>query len=155
MSVRDARFLETSIDSAYKEALELGDENQSRLAQLMTIWVSGYLEVSCRDVLLAYVENTSNESVTRFVSRRLRRIRRPNTSGILELVASFDEGRAKELGKFIDRKGIKDSVDSVVALRNQIAHGMSANTTITSVKTQFEDSKKLAEKLKELFAVAA
>ena len=29
------------------------------------------------------------------------------------------------------------------------------NTTIGTVKTQFEDSKQLAEKLKELFTVAA
>ena len=155
MSVHDARILETSIDSTYEDALELADENRSRLAQLMTIWVSGYLEIACRDVLLTYAENASNENVTRFVSKQLRRIRRPNTNGILELVASFDEDRAKELGKFIDRKGIKESADSVVHLRNQIAHGISANTTITRVKTQFEDSKKLAEKLKELFTVVA
>ena len=154
MSVLDAQFLETSIDSTYEEALGLADENQSRLAQLMTIWVSGYLEVTCRNVLLKYTERKSDKAVARFVGQRLRRIRSPNTEEILSLVRSFDEDRADELKEFFQGR-IKESVDGVVALRNQIAHGKSANTTIANVKTQFEDSKRLAGKLKELFDVAA
>ena len=119
----------------------------------MAVWISGYLEVTCRDVLLTYAERRSNESVARFVGLQLRRLRSPNTRAILNLVDSFDESRAKELEKFISQKGIKDSIDGVVALRNQIAHGISANTTITNVKAQFDDSRQLAEKLKELFGV--
>ena len=154
MSARDSRTLEIAIISAYKGARRLSYENQSRLAQLMTIWVSGYLEVTCRDVLLTYTENTSDASVVRFVDQRLRRLRSPDTKEILNLVGSFDKNRAEELKKFISRRGIKESVDSVVELRNRIAHGISTDTTITRVKIQFEDSKKLAEKLKELFTVA-
>ena len=154
MSVRDARTLEVSIDSTYKEALGLADENQSRLAQLMTIWVSGYLEVTCRDVLLTYTEGKSDKAVTRFVDQNLQRMRSPNTQEILKLVRSFDEGRADELKEFFQGR-IKESVDGVVALRNRIAHGGPANTTIANVMRQFDDSRRLATKLKELFAVAA
>lgn len=154
MSVRDARILETSIDSTYQEALELADENQFRLAQLMTIWVSGYLEVTCRDVLLTYTERKSDEAVARFVGQNLQRMRSPNTEEIFKLVHSFDKDRASKLKEFFQGR-IKESVDGVVALRNQIAHGGPANTTISNVKTQFEDSKRLAGKLKELFDAAA
>lgn len=161
MSFRDAQTLESAIDSTYKEALRLADENQfradenqSRLVQLMTIWVSGYLEVTCRDVLLTYTERNSDEAVARFVSQNLQRMRSPNAEQILNLVRSFDEDRAKELKEFFHGR-IKESVDGVVALRNKIAHGGTADTTIANVKTQFDDSKQLAAKLKELFAVAA
>lgn len=153
MSVRDARTLEIAIDSTYEAALEFSDENQSRLAQLMTIWISGYLEVTCRDVLLTYTEGKSDESVARFVSQNLQRMRSPNTEEILRLVRSFDENRANELKEFFQGR-IKESIDSVVHLRHQIAHGRSMNATIETVKTQFDDSKQLAEKLKELFTVA-
>ena len=154
MSVRDARILDTSIDSTYQEALELADENRFRLAQLMTIWVSGYLEITCRDVLLTYTERKSDEAVARFVGQNLQRMRGPNTEEIFKLVRSFDKDRANELKEFFQGR-IKESVDGVVALRNQIAHGGPANTTIANVKTQFEDSKRLAGKLKELFDAAA
>ena len=155
MSIRDSQTLEFTIESTSKDARSLSDENQSKLAQLMTVWISGYLEVTCRDVLLTYVEKTSDEGVARFVAQRLRRIRSPNVDEILKLVASFDKDRANELEKFITRKSIKESVDSVVALRNKIAHGTSVDTTIANVKNQFEDSKRLAGKLKELFDAAA
>ena len=154
MSVRDARTLEIAIDSTYEAALGFSDENRSRLAQLMTIWVSGYLEVTCRDVLLTYTERRSDEAVVRFVGKQLQRTRSPNTEEILNLVRSFDEDRFIELKEFV-RGRIKESVDSVVHLRNQIAHGRSMDATIETVKAQFEDSRQLAGKLKELFAVAA
>ena len=120
----------------------------------MTIWVSGYLEVTCRDVLLTYTEGKSDKAVTRFVDQNLQRMRSPNTQEILKLVRSFDEGRADELKEFFQGR-IKESVDGVVALRNQIAHGGPAYTTIAKVKTQFDDSRELATKLKELFDAAA
>ena len=120
----------------------------------MTIWVSGYLEITCRDVLLTYTERKSDEAVARFVGQNLQRMRGPNTEEIFKLVRSFDKDRANELKEFFQGR-IKESVDGVVALRNQIAHGGPANTTIANVKTQFEDSKRLAGKLKELFDAAA
>ena len=153
MSIRDSQTLEFSIVSTGKKARSLSDENQSRLAQLMTIWISGYLEITCRDVLLAYVERKSDESVARFASQRLRTIRSPHTNEILKLVGSFDEDRAAKLQAFV-RGRIADSVNSVVDRRNQIAHGQSIDTTLTTVEMQFEDTRKLAGKLKELFSEA-
>ena len=150
MSLRDSRPLEIAIEAAREAARSLSDENRTRLAQLMTIWISGYLEITCRDVLLNYAERKSDESVARFVNRRLRRIRNPDTSEILNLVGSFDTNRAGELKTFIQGR-IGENVDSVVGLRNRIAHGKPESVTIKRVTEQFEDSRKLAAKMKELF----
>ena len=73
---------------------------------------------------------------------------------ILDLVGSFDKDREQQLREFV-RGRIRASVNSVVNLRNEIAHGRSMDATIETVKAQFEDSRQLAGKLKELFAVAA
>ena len=155
MSVRDSRTLEIAIESARKEAQDLTNENQARLAQLITVWICGYLEVSCRDVLLTYAERKSNASVARFVRQRLRRIRSPDTAEILNLVRSFDKDRAAELDDFV-RGRIEESINSVVQLRNRIAHGQPEDApTIARVKAQFDDSRKLATKMKELFDDAA
>ena len=153
MSSRDARILEISIDSACQEAGELSYENQSRLAQLIVIWISGYLEVICRDVLLTYTEKNSDEAVTKFVDKNLRKMPSPKTDEILKLIRSFDENRANELKEFYQGR-IKASIDGLITLRNEIAHGKpSPSATIVSVKKQFDDSRKLATKLKELFDV--
>ena len=147
---RNSRILEKEIESACRGARNLSIEDQSRLAQLITIWISGYLEVTCRNVLLSYAKRRSDASVARFVSQRLRRTRSPKTEEILRLVGSFDTNRAGKLKTFIQGR-IGESVDGVVALRHGIAHGQPESVTIARVEEQFEDSRKLAAKMKELF----
>lgn len=150
MSFRDSRYLENAINSARNEAGDLSDQNQARLAQLMTVWASGYLEATCRDVLRTYAEQRSDSSVTRFVSRNLDRFSSPRMENIVTLVRSFDKDRADELEKFAEGS-IKESVNSMVGLRNQIAHGRPTGITVGRIARQFEDAKKLAGKLEDLF----
>ncbi len=146
----DSDRLEAAIISAREEASELSIANQSRLAQLMTVWVSGYLEATCREVLRAYARNRADPQVYRFVSRNLERFANPNMQRIVDLVGSFDRDAARKLEEFADGS-IRDSVDGVVAQRHNIAHGRPSGTTIANVARQFEDAKKLAGKLKSLF----
>ena len=146
----DSHRLEAAIDSARADAHELSNENQSRLAQLMTIWASGYLEATCREVLRAYARHRSDPSVLRFVSRNLERFRSPTMDNVLNLIRSFDEDRARQLEDFASGR-IKESVNGMVAQRHRIAHGRSTDTTIARVSQQFEDARKMANKLKTLF----
>ena len=39
----------------------------SWLAQLTTVWVSGYLESACREAVLAYTSKRANENVVNYV----------------------------------------------------------------------------------------
>ena len=151
MSVRDTQTLEIAIEEARRDSRSLSEENQARLAQLITVWICGYLEVTCRDVLLSYVELHSDASVARFASQNLRRIRNPSTEGILDLVKSFDENRAEVLNNFIQGR-VAESINSVVKSRQGIAHGRPVGgLTIEQVWDQFNDSRKLAAKMRELF----
>ncbi len=86
----------------------------------------------------------------RFVSRNLERFVNPNMRRIVDLIGSFDKDKARELKEFASGS-IKDSVDGIVAQRNNIAHGRSSDTTIANVTRQFDDAKKLIEKLRSLF----
>ncbi len=113
MSFRDSRYLENTISSARDEARNLSEGGRSWLAQLMTVWASGYLEATCRDVLRTYAEQRAEPSVARFVSRNLDRFSSPKMENILTLVRSFDKNRADELEEFADGS-VKESVNSIV-----------------------------------------
>lgn len=102
MSIGDSQRLENAILSARDAARALSAENQARLAQLMTVWASGYLEAMCRDVLRAYAEQRADPGVARFVSHSLTRSRSPRMENIVELVRSFDKNRASELENFAE-----------------------------------------------------
>ena len=151
MSFRDSKRLETAIDSARDEAAspQLSEENRARLAQLMTVWASGYLEAVCRDAVLAYTKNRAHPTVVNFVSRSLNRFQNPRMENILDLVRGIDGGIADDLGDYADGS-IRESVNSIVGNRHLIAHGRSANISVGRVTQYFEDAKKLARKMEDL-----
>ena len=151
MSFRDSQRLETAIDSARVEAAspQVSEENKARLAQLMTIWASGYLEASCRDAVLAYTKSRAHPTVVNFVSRSLNRFQNPKMENILDLVRGIDGGIADDLGDYADGS-IRESVNSIVGIRHLIAHGRSANISVGRVTQYFEDAKKLARKMEDL-----
>ena len=151
MSFRDSQRLETAIDSARNEAASprLSEENKARLAQLMTIWASGYLEAACRDAVLAYTKRRAHPTVVNFVSRSLNRFQNPKMENILALVRGIDGGIADDLGDYADGS-IRESVNSIVGIRHLIAHGRSANISVGRVTQYFEDAKKLARKMEDL-----
>ena len=151
MSFRDSQRLETAIDSARDEAASprLSEENKARLAQLMTIWASGYLEAACRDAVLAYTKRRAHPTVVNFVSRSLNRFQNPKMENILALVRGIDGGIADDLGDYADGS-IRESVNSIVGIRHRVAHGHSANISVGRVTQYFEDAKKLARKMENL-----
>ena len=150
MSFGDSRSLEDTILSARHAAQALSDENQARLAQLMTVWASGYLEATCRDVLRAYAERRADPSVARFVSHQLDRFSNPKMEKIVDLVRSFDKNRANELDEFAEG-AIKESVNSIVGLRNQIAHGRQTDISVGRIGSHFDHAREFARKLEALF----
>ena len=104
MSFRDSRRLETAIDSARSDAAssQLSEEEKARLAQIMTIWASGYLEAMCRGVVLEYTKKRAQPKIVHFVSRSLDRLPSPNVDNILNLVRRLDSEVANDLDSFVD-----------------------------------------------------
>lgn len=151
MSFKETKQLENAIDAARSEAnlRQLSDENKARLAQLMTVWASGYLEATCREVLLAYTKKRAQPNIVNFVSQKLSRTPSPKMENILQLIQEFDLSAANELKSFTD-DSIKDSVNSIVGLRNRIVHGQSQDVSVGRITQYFDNAKKLARKMEEL-----
>lgn len=100
-----------------------------------------YLESSIEAILREYVRSVSNDNVLeRFVNAQLRHHRNLNRSELLRLLGNFsDEWRAKIRDAIKGRLG--DSLDSIVNLRNGIAHGSdSSDVSFVTLKNYFADS---------------
>ena len=153
MSFRDAKRLESTIDAVFAEAKdgELSVENQARLAQLVTVLASGYIEVKCRQVFTEYTTKRANPNVMRYVSAKLKRFRNPNMHKVVELARAFDSDAADELVRFAKGR-IEDSVNSVVDNRHAIAHGRYAQVSLGRVTQYYGDVRELVRKLRQLFS---
>ena len=152
MSFRDRMRLESAINSVFRDcdSREMAAVTLARLAQLVAVWASGYLESACREVVLGYASRRADENVVNYVSRTLDRFSNPRMDKILELLRAVDQDATDELRVFADGR-IEASVNSIVSNRHRIAHGRSSQITMVQVKGYYEDARQLAKKMKELF----
>lgn len=152
MSYRDRRRLESHIDSVFRDcdSYKFPMETLGYLAQIITVWVSGYLESACREVVLDYTKRRADDSIVNYVSHTLNRFSNPRMDRIMELLRAVDDDAADKLKEFADGK-IAASVNSIVSNRNRIAHGRSTQITMIQVKGYYEDTQQLAKKMRNLF----
>src|SRR5664279_618908 len=97
-------------------------ELQAHLSRYLCVLCSGYLEIALAAVLSEYAVDKSAPRVASYVSRNLNQFQNPKMSKILELVDRFDRAWGDEIRNNL-RPEAKDAVDSIVANRNEIAHG--------------------------------
>jgi hypothetical protein len=98
--------------------------------------VSGYLEKAVAELVLAHARYVGGPSLQRFVEQRTRTFTNANTQKLYALIGDFDPSwRVALEGYVADER--KAAVDSVVALRNQIAHGKSVGVTYQTIRADY------------------
>lgn len=141
--------LEAAFQAAENACADLSDENQGRLALLMTIWASGYLEKVCQEILTRYTARGARPEVTRYVKGRLARFNNPNMEKIAQLVSGFDKETGAGLRKWAEGP-VTESVNSIYGLRNQIAHGELPTVSVRQIIAHFRYARELANRLAEM-----
>ena len=142
--------LESAFSRAEARCADLRDEDQARMAQLMTIWASGYLEVVCQETLTNFAQKRSVPEVAQYVRSQLRWFQNPNMDRITRLVGEFDRGKAESLRTWAEGP-VAESVNSIRNLRNQIAHGRLPGVSVVGIVGHFRNARKLANRLVTLF----
>ena len=108
-------------------------ELQSDFAKYLCVLVSGYIERAMVELVLEHAREKGAPTLLRFVEQRTRTFTNANASRIQELLGSFDPAWRQELEENILVDEWKDAVDSVVSLRNTIAHGGSIGLTFNRI----------------------
>lgn len=119
-------------------------EIQSHWARYLCIRVSGFLEVSIRSIYSQYAKDKAAPFVVNYVESQLKNFQNPNMEKILNITRSFNPSWAEELKKLTEGE-IKDAIGSIVAQRNQIAHGGNAGITYSKIKIYYQNVIKLVE----------
>jgi hypothetical protein len=114
------------------------EETLSHWARYLCVLTSGYVEVALRSVLGKYVSVRSHPDVVNYVESKLERITNLNEETIFQLLGSFRPAWA-ELFRKSRSDAQKDALDSVVANRNQIAHGHSVGLTLARMAEYYRE----------------
>lgn len=147
---RNIHQLKTKLDSTFERARSVEDlELQSDLARYLCVLVSGYLETATVEWLLHHSRDGSRPTIQKYVESKLKRFTNANASKITALMASWDSDWHSEMNDFlVDEK--KDAVDSVIALRNNIAHGQWVGVTLNRISKYYIEVDKVVTKIGEL-----
>ena len=119
---------------AAKDDLEL----QSHWARYLCVLVAGLLENALRELYSDFCRSTASQSVADFSAAALARYRNPKAGTFVKVSRAFKREWASSLEAFLNDDGRKEAIDSIMAQRNQIAHGKSSGITVARVADYFQ-----------------
>lgn len=125
-------------------------EMQSHWARYLCIRVSGFLEVAVSIIYKKYAKDKAHPFVVNYVEKQLSSFQNPKMEKILNITRSFNPKWAEELELELGNNSeIKDSIDSIVDVRNKIAHGENVGITYIRIKRYYEIAFELVEFLEK------
>ena len=142
--------IENEISSVFNHAKSVGEELQGVLARYACVLANGYLEASCREILVAYCNVQAAPTINRYVQKRLSRFRVPNVERILQLIGDFDPDRRQRFEDELDSR-LRDGINSIYAHRNNIAHGRQSNISVGQIQQYYSAAKEVVVKLRRSF----
>ena len=128
----------TRIDDVFQRAVGFNDnpEIQADYARYLCVLVTGFLEQSVVRVILEYVDELGDPSLSRYVAETLRRPGSMQAQEILRLVGNFNENWKTELGEKLTTRH-REAIGSVYASRHKIAHGEDVDLAYRQVRGDY------------------
>lgn len=127
-------------------------ELQSDFAKYLCVLTSGFFEKSIVALALEYARTHGSPEVLSFVEARLDRWTNPTTEKIIGLFSEFKVDWRTDLDGFlVDEK--KASVNSLVAIRHQIAHGESVGITLVQVQKHRKEVVQVLDHIAQLLGL--
>lgn len=132
------------LDALFVQASTITDMRmQGEWAKYLCVLASGYLENSIRILITEYISKNSSPKIQRFNDPQISNLTNCKHGKIVKTLEQFDVNWASTFVNEVDAKSkipdeIKDSIDSLVQNRHDIAHGKNVGVGYVRVKTYFE-----------------
>lgn len=139
------------IDTLFSKVASISNPaDQSEWSKYLCVLVSGFIEESLRVLLEEYTRTHSAPNIQNFVEKQIGNITNCKTSRILEVLSKFSQDWANNFSNQIQVRSsitdeIKNSIDSVIANRHDIAHGRNVGITYTRMSTYYKNIKKAVD----------
>ena len=102
----------------------------------LCVLVAGFLESALREIYTDRARRVSSPDVASFVATALKRVENPKASRFVEIASRFSKGWGDDLDGYLseDNGHRRNAIDSIMANRNLIAHGRSADISVVRVR---------------------
>lgn len=128
------------------------DGTQDEWAKYLCIQVSGFLENTIKNIILNYSTANSIQQITKYITSKTKNLTNLNEDSLRQLINSFSKEWRKIFEiKIKENRVLKDSVDSLIAVRNKLAHGENQTIRYTTVEKHFENVQKIVIIVQDIF----
>jgi hypothetical protein len=146
--------LKSQLDALYIRAdpRSISDpEAAGDLACYLCVRVSGYLEQATAIIFRSYCGKNSYGEVQQFAMSWLDRTPNLSSDALLQLVKRFSNLAADELAEFLDAEERGSSINALIGIRNDIAHGRNQRLSRMQAWRYFEVVELVVEWLVDRF----
>ncbi len=150
MSPLHLHEISSRLDRAFETTANVDDDEvKSHLARYLCVLTSGYLETAIKTILRDYVYNRSTPYIHSYVIFSTNNLTNLKSEKISDQLSHFcSEWKEKFDTTLTDEE--KSSVNSVVANRNQIAHGQNSDVTYVRIKEWYKNIKHVILKVEQI-----
>lgn len=115
-------------------------ELQGHWGRYVCVVAAGFVENGLRAVFSDFASSASSPKVARYVSERLDGVTNPKAQRFVDVARAFSPEWEAELDSFLnmDAEVRKNAIDSIMANRNQIAHGRTVGITVAQVSRHLD-----------------
>lgn len=128
------------------DAIEL----RSHFARYLAVRISGYFEKALQELGMQCCRRSSGGPSLSFALAQLDRSRNPNLDAVLRYVGAFSPDWQNQLDSFLTAER-RNAIGTVVAARNDVAHGGMAGLTYSSVRDHANLIHEVVDFLADLF----
>lgn len=149
----DVAAMIARLDATFGRVSRLPDDDlevRSDFARYLCVLVSGLIENAVSTLATAYCRSRSQPPVGNYAGSQLGRLQNLNGERLGQVVGAFEPSWRKELIEFLEGPR-KDALDSVLSLRNKIAHGESVGLTYVRIQEYYCQIKDVVDYLEKRF----
>src|SRR5437667_2219429 len=150
MNTTEVHRAKSRVDTAFEigKSLLESPELQSHWARYLCILVSGYLETSIQTLYSEYAKENAIPPVASYVRAQLKGFFNPKMEKVLSVTRTFSSEWADALEEATTDQ-VKSSIDSVVAVRHQIAHGQNVGISYSIIRQYYNDAVELVRLIED------
>ena len=122
------------LESLIDRSTEATGENidlRGEWAKYLCVLAAGLLENSIKQIYSEFASRTVAKPIASFVSSNLSPIRSPKAQKFLDIAGAFSVLWGSELENYLNDKGRREAIDSIMGNRHLIAHGQYRNSNIS------------------------
>jgi hypothetical protein len=148
--VREVEFRKRRLEGILARAAAISSEEvQADYARHICVLLSGFVEKSVGEIVTQYASDKGSARLRSYVESSLRKLTNVDKQRLLDVVGAFDAAWRIEMENFvIDER--QAAINSVVGLRNDIAHGGAASVSLRQISKYWQGVQEIIDKLSEI-----